>query len=411
MVDKEEMVKRTTHRYTAAAGITLAAMVSLAACGGSSSGGGTPSTGSSSGAANVPDVSATSFTPDFSAMAQLKDLAASGKGQIGVLLPDTVTSARYVEFDAPLLTKAFQAAGLSSSDFSVQNAHGDNATQVSQAQADITNGASVLIVDPLTSGVGAQIEKYAKQHGAAVIDYDRLTLGGARSYYISFDNVKVGELIGQGFADCAKAWGVNNPQIIEMKGDPTDNNATLFAQGYEKVISQNSSWHVVAKPAGTWDPPTALNEFTQALTAHSNANGAIIPNDANDAPIINYLQKHGVKAKTFPTTGQDASSIGLQNVLGGYQCGTVYKPIFLEAQASAAVAIYVRAGKTPPADLVNGQTDDSQANTQVPSVLLTPVWVTPDNMADTVIKDGAVKASDICTKALKSACQAAGING
>jgi D-xylose transport system substrate-binding protein len=398
-------------RKAAFAALAVGGLMTVAACGGSSSGGATPTgSSSSSGSGSTPDVSATSFTPDFGAMAQLKDLAASGKGKIGVLLPDTVTSARYVEFDAPLLTKAFQAAGLSSSDFSVQNAHGDNATQVSQAQADITNGASVLIVDPLTSGVGAQIEKYAKQHGAAVIDYDRLTLGGQRSYYISFDNVKVGELIGQGFADCAKAWGVNNPQIIEMKGDPTDNNATLFAQGYEKVIGQNSSWKVVAKPAGTWDPPTALNEFTQAFTAHSNANGAIIPNDANAAPIINYLQKHGVKKGTFPITGQDASSVGLQNVLAGYQCGTVYKPIYLEAQAAAAVAIYVRAGKTPPADLVNGQTADSQANSQVPSVLLTPVWVTPDNMADTVIKDGAVKASDICTKALKSACSAAGIS-
>src|SRR5438270_2729869 len=159
------MVKRNSQRYAAAAGIAVAAMVGLAAGGGSSSGGGTPSAGSSStpSSGNVPDVSASSLTPDFSAMAQLKDLASSGKGKIGVLLPDTVTSARYVEFDAPLLTKAFEAAGLTSSDFSVQNAHGDNATQVSQAQADVTNGASVLIVDPLTSGVGAQIERDGKQ--------------------------------------------------------------------------------------------------------------------------------------------------------------------------------------------------------------------------------------------------------
>jgi D-xylose transport system substrate-binding protein len=400
-----------TRNKAAMAAIAVGGLITVSACSNGSSGGSTPSTGGSSSSSSVPDVSATSFTPDFAAMAQLKDLAASGKGKIGVLLPDTVTSARYEEFDAPLLTKAFQAAGLTSDDFSVQNAHGDNATQVSQAQADITNGASVLIVDPLTSGVGAQIEKYGKQHGAAVIDYDRLTLGGARSYYISFDNVKVGGLIGQGFADCAKAWGVSNPQLIEMKGDPTDNNATLFAQGYEQVIKANPNWKVLAKPAGTWDPPTALGEFTQTLTAHSTANAAIIPNDANAAPIISYLQKHGVKAKSFPTTGQDASSVGLQNVLAGYQCGTVYKPIYLEAQAAAAVAIYLRAGKTPPADLVNGQTADTQANTQVPSVLLTPVWVTPDNMNDTVVKDGAVKASDICTKALQSACKAAGSNG
>ena len=398
-------------RKAAFAALAASGLMTVAACGGSSSGGGGSTGGSgSSGSGSTPDVSASSLTPDFSAMAQLKDLAASGKGKIGVLLPDTTTSARYVEFDAPLLTKAFQTAGLTSSDFSVQNAHGDNATQVSQAQADITNGASVLIVDPLTSGVGAQIEKYAKQHGAAVIDYDRLTLGGQRSYYVTHDLVTVGKRIGDGFAACVKAWGVNNPQLIEMKGDPTDNNAGLFAQGYESVIKQNSNWTVVAKPAGTWDPPTALNEFTQALTAHKNVNSAIIPNDANAAPIITYLQKHGVKAKTFPITGQDASLVGLQNVLAGYQCGTVYKPIYLEAQAAAAVAIYVRAGKTPPSDLVTSQTEDSQGGTQVPTVALPTTWVTPDNMADTVVKDGAVKASDLCTKALKSACSAAGIS-
>ena len=397
-------------RKAAIAAIAAGGLLTLAACGGSSSGGGPTGGGGGSSSGSVPDVSAADLTPDFAAMAQLKDLAASGKGKIGVLLPDTTTSARYVEFDAPLLTKAFEAAGLTSSDFSVQNAHGDNATQVSQAQADITNGASVLIVDPLTSGVGAQIEKYAKQHGAAVIDYDRLTLGGQRSYYVTHDLVTVGKRIGQGFADCVKAWGVNNPQLIEMKGDPTDNNAGLFAQGYESIIKENASWKVVAKPAGTWDPPTALNEFTQALTANKSVNSAIIPNDANAAPIINYLQKHGVKKETFPITGQDASLVGLQNVLAGYQCGTVYKPIYLEAQAAAAVALYVRAGKTPPSDLLNSQTEDSQSGTQVPTVALPTTWVTPDNMADTVVKDGAVKASDLCTKALKSACADAGIS-
>jgi D-xylose transport system substrate-binding protein len=194
-----------------------------------------------------------------------------------------------------------------------------------------------------------------------------------------------------------------------MKGDQTDNNATLFAQGYESVIKQHSNWKVVATPAGTWDPQTALNEFQQALTAHKNANGAIIPNDANAAPIISYLQKNGVKPKTFPTTGQDAQAAGLQNILAGYQCGTAYKPIYLEAQAAAAVALYLRAGKTPPSALVNGTTKDTQEGKDVPSVLLTPEWVTTQNMKDTVIKDGAVKASDICTKAVASACKSAGI--
>jgi D-xylose transport system substrate-binding protein len=342
-------------------------------------------------------------------MSDLAPLVAAGRGKVGVLLPDTTSSARYVEFDAPLLTKAFAMAGLPSSDLSVENAHGDDATQVSQAQADITNGAAVLILDPLTSGVGAEIENYAHQHGVAVIDYDRLTLGGSRSYYVSFNNVKVGQLIGTGFASCAPAWGVADPEIIEMVGDPTDNNATLFAQGYNSVIASHPTWQVVAKPAGTWDPPTALSEFTQALTAHQNANSAIIPNDENAAPIIAYLQKHGVKPKTFPITGQDATSVGLQNILLGYQCGTVYKPIDIEAQAAAAVALYVRAGMTPPADLVNGSTPDTQTDQNVPSVLLTPEWVTTTNMKSTVIKDGAVTAAQICTGAVQAACSAAGI--
>lgn len=398
----------------------VAVGLAATACGSSSSGGttppaNTPSTTASTPAATIPDLSATSFTQDFSAMAKLKGLAAAGKGNIGVLLPDTVTSARYVEFDAPLLKKSFVTAGLSSSQFSIQNAHGDAGTQFTQAQSDITNGASVVIVDPLNPGVGAHIEKYGAQHGVAVIDYDRLTLGGSRSYYISFNNVEVGKLIGQGFEKCVKAWHVAKPDFIKMVGDPTDNNATLFAQGYDAVIKpfvSSGKWKQAAAPAGTWDPPTALTEFEQAFTANSGVNSAIIPNDENAAPIISYLKNHGVKANTFPITGQDATLVGLQNILTGYQCGTVYKPIFLEAQAAAAVALYVRDKQTPPADLVNGVTPDTQEHgKKVPSVLLVPEWVTPSNMAATVVKDNAVPAKQICTSAYKAECKAAGIKG
>src|SRR6185437_12073378 len=136
-------------------------------------------------------------------MTKLKPLAKAGKGNVAVILPDTVSSARYTEFDAPYLTKALTLAGLSSSQFTVQNAQGSDQTELSDAQTAITKGASVLIMDPLDSTVGASIEKYAKAHGAAVIDYDRLTLGGSRGYYVSFNNVLVGTKIGQGFAACA----------------------------------------------------------------------------------------------------------------------------------------------------------------------------------------------------------------
>ena len=396
------------------ASASLALCLAAAACSSSSSS--SPSGGSSSASSSsapAVSISVAQFDRNFTAMSALKPLASAGKGNVAVILPDTVTSARYVQFDAPYLTQALTAAGLSSSQFTVQNAQGSDATQLSDAQTAITKGATVLIMDPLDSGVGAQIETYAKAHGAAVIDYDRLTLGGSRQYYVSFNNVLVGTKIGQGFAACAAAWNVSKPNVLVMKGDPTDNNATLFAQGYLGVLNPffTSGKYVKAgEPAGTWTPSVALSEFQQNFTAHKNINSVLVPNDANAAPIIHYLQTKGVKAKTFPVTGQDATTIGLQNILAGYQCGTAYKPIYLEAQAATALAMYLRAGQKPPATLVNGTTNDSKANTPVPSVLLTPKWVTTANMASTVVADQFVKASQLCVGQYAAPCKAAGIS-
>ena len=397
------------------ASASLALCLGAAACSSSSSSspsGGSSSSASSSSGATV-SISVAQFTRDFSAMSVLKPLAAAGKGNVAVILPDTVTSARYVQFDAPYLTQALTAAGLSSSQFTVQNAQGSDATQLSDAQTAITKGATVLIMDPLDAGVGAQIETYAKAHGAAVIDYDRLTLGGSRQYYVSFNNVLVGTKIGQGFAACAAAWHVSKPNVLVMKGDPTDNNATLFAQGYLGVLNPffSSGKYVKAgEPAGTWTPSVALSEFQQNFTAHKNINSVLVPNDANAAPIIHYLQTKGVKAKTFPVTGQDATTIGLQNILAGYQCGTAYKPIYLEAQAATALAMYLRAGQKPPAALVNGSTNDSKSNTPVPSVLLTPKWVTTANMASTVVADKFVTVAQLCVGQYTQLCKTAGIS-
>jgi D-xylose transport system substrate-binding protein len=346
-------------------------------------------------------------------MAALKSLAASGKGKVAAILPDTTTSTRYVEFDQPDIKQALAAAGVSSSDVIVQNAGGSDSTMLTDAQSDITNGATVLMVDPIDSGVGTSIENYAKSHGVKVIDYDRLTLGGSRSYYVSFNNVQVGKVMGQGLVACTSAWKVAKPNVVVMHGDPTDNNATLFYTGYYngvlKPLFSAGSWKDVVNPPGTWDPPTALTSFQQAYTAHPNINAALIPNDENGAPIITYLKTKGVKPMTFPTTGQDATLTGLQNVLSGYQCGTVYKAVYKEAEAAVALAIYLRAGKTPPASLANGTTMDTKSNTSVPSVLLAPVWVTPNNMSATVIKDKFVPSAQLCAGAYSAACKKAGV--
>lgn len=407
--------------------IAVIAGLAVAACGsssnkksssGSSSSGtsssSTSSSSSGSSSGSAPSISASSFDNTFSSLAALKSLAAAGKGKVAAILPDTTSSTRYVEFDEPDIKKALAAAGLPASDIIVQNALGSDSTFLTDAQTDITNGATVLMIDPEDSGAGVQVENYAKSHGVAVIDYDRLTTGGPTDDYVSFNNVNVGKLIGQGFVSCVQAWHVNHPNVVVMRGDPTDNNASLFYQGYYTDVLapyfKSGKYTLAANTAGTWDPPTALTEFEQAFTAHKNINSALIPNDENGAPIITYLKSHGIKPQSFPTTGQDATLTGLQNVLSGYQCGTVYKAVYKEAGAAAALAMYLRANKQAPSSLLNGTTTDPKNHKSVPSVLLQPEWVTPQNMKDTVVKDNFVPAKQLCSGSAAAACKKYGIS-
>jgi D-xylose transport system substrate-binding protein len=254
--------------------VAVGAAVTMAACSSSSSTKTTATTaGGSTATTAAANITATSFTSDFSAMAQLKSIAAKGKGLIGVLLPDTTTSARYESFDRPYQMRAFQAAGLSASDFKIDNAQGSASTMQTQAEADITQGASVLLVDALDSGSGAAIEANATSKGVKVIDYDRLIKGGtAGRTYVSFDNVGVGKLIGQGEVDCITAWNVTKPNILVMDGDPTDNNATLFAQGYNGVLkttaptSRSASRPAPGRPRWRPRPSTSSSPPTRTST-------------------------------------------------------------------------------------------------------------------------------------------------
>jgi D-xylose transport system substrate-binding protein len=390
--------------------VALALCLAAAACSSTTTTTTPPSPTSTSVSVSI---SISSLNRTFAAMTALKSLAAVGKGNVAAILPDTVSSARYTEFDAPYLEQALALAGLSPSQYSVVNAQGSDATELSDAQEAITKGASVLIMDPLDSGVGTSIESYAKAHGVKVIDYDRLTLGGSRAYYVSFNNTYVGTLLGKGLVSCIASEHVAKPNVLVMRGAPTDNNATLFANGYDAVLAPyfaNKTYVDVGTPAGTWTPAVAESEFQQEFTAHKNINALLAPNDENAAPIITYLQREGIKPKTFPVTGQDATLVGLQNILSGYQCGTVYKPIYIEAQAAVALAMYLRAGKTPPASLVNGSVTDTVEHVSVPSVLGTPEWVTTANMNSTVIADNFVPAQQLCVGSYAAECKAAGIS-
>ncbi len=404
---------RTLRAPSAAVAILLVGTFGLTACSSDSDTGGEAGA-EPSASATVPEIAAGDFTADFSAMEQLTDVAAQGEGMIQVLLPDTTTSTRYVQYDAPYLEQAFLAAGLSEDQFKIDNAQGSVEQMQTQADAAISSGASVILVDPLDPGSGAAIEEKALDAGLAVIDYDRLVTGGPEErYYVSFDNVQVGELIGQGMVDCIDAWGVSDPNILVMAGDPKDNNAKLFKEGYMSVLDPkfaDDTYVNAGEPAGTWVPREAATTFEQQYTANADINAVVTPNDDNANAVIAVLQKNKIDAMTFPTTGQDASLPGLQNILKGYQCGTVYKPIYLEAQAAAALALYLRAGLEPPASLVAATTEDTEIGADIPSVYAVPIWVTSENMNDTVVADEAVTVDDLCAGDVADACTAAGIS-
>jgi D-xylose transport system substrate-binding protein len=398
-------LRSITKKDTLIAYVGCAVLVVAACC---SCSGNFASGSSGSGSSVVPPFSVSQINNSFSAMSALKPLAAEGKGSIAVILPDSGTDAQFAKFDAPDLKKSFQMAGLKTGQYTVQTSLGGDMLRA--AKSAITKGASVLIADTRYSGFNVSIESYAKAHGVPVIDYDWLTAGGTRTYYVGFDSLKIGVLLGQGLISCASAWGVKHPQVIVMKGNPLDYNVASYVQGYDAVLARQFShgWTDVSNPAGTWDPLIAQGEFQQQYSAHKNINAALTPNDTNTAKIISYLQSKRVKPRTFPTTGLDAGIGGLQNILAGYQCGTVYKPIYLEAQAAAALAMYVRAG-VKPTSLLNGHINDPQTSTSVASVLLTPEWVTTENMNSTVIADQFVSAAQLCTAKYISACTAAGI--
>ncbi|MBB5978443.1 substrate-binding domain-containing protein [Kribbella solani] len=393
----------------------------VAGCGG----GGTSPSSQPSASSSPPALSVSSFDLSFAAMSKLTSTTAAGKGKVGVILPDTTSSTRYIDFDAPYIEKALKTAGYSAGDYKIDNAQGVDATELALAQADIAQGASVLIFDPIDSTVGAQVQAYAASHGVALISYDRATFTGTNTYYVSFDNVQVGKLIGAGFNACVKDWHVTAPKVFQLDGgQDTDPNAVSFAQGYNSKIWGTETTPL---PAGTksstgytligdkitpgWVNAVGATIFTQQFTAHPEINATVEANDGLANAVVTVLKNKGVGAKKIPTTGQDATIQGMTNILQGYQCGSVYKPIYLEAQDAVALATYLRAKQTPPATLVNSTTTPPKgvAGNKQPASLLTPVWVTSANLAKTVIKDKFIDAKALCATVSASVCTAAGI--
>jgi D-xylose transport system substrate-binding protein len=326
---------------------------------------------------------------------------------VALLLPENQT-ARYETHDKPDFEAKLKQV-CSTCKVLYSNATQDATKQQSQADAALTQGAKVLVLDPVDAGSAVAIVNKAKAAGVPVISYDRLISNSPISYYVSFDNARVGKLQAQTLDAKLKTMGKATGPVIMINGDPADNNAKLFKQG---ALGQFAADGVkIAKQYDTpgWLGSNAQNEAQQAITALGNSGFAAIygANDDMAEGGIAAMKSAGIDPKVRPTTGQDASLAGVQRILDGTQYMTVYKAVTTEAQDTAELAAALAQGKQPPAGLVNQQTPAGTKS--VPSVILTPVAVTAQNIKDTVIKDNFWKVSDICTSAYAAACKTAGI--
>jgi D-xylose transport system substrate-binding protein len=322
------------------------------------------------------------------------------KGKVGIILPDTKSSVRWENFDLPVLTQAFKQAGIPAD---IQNAEGDKQRMQTIADQMITNGVTILAIVNLDSASGAQIESKAKQQGVQTIDYDRLTLGGSADYYVSFDGTQVGRVQGQGLQKCL---GDKKSNIVYLDGSPTDNNATLFKNGAHEVLDKVTNYTKVAEQAvPDWDNQQAATIFEQMYTQQKGKiDGVYAANDGLGQAAISILKKNGLAGKV-PVTGQDATPQGLQNILDGTQCMTVYKPNRQEADALVKVVTALAKGEKPQ---TNGTSNDPTGKRQVPSIMLQPIGIFKDNVKQ-VITDGGVKAADVCKGSYAAKCKAAGI--
>jgi D-xylose transport system substrate-binding protein len=325
--------------------------------------------------------------------------------KVGLLLPETKT-ARYEKFDRPYIEAKIKAL-CDKCEVLYQNASQDASKQQSQADSMITSGVKVLILDAVDAKAAGGIVAKANDKKIPVVAYDRLASGPVTSY-VSFDNEKVGQVQGQALLDAlSKGGDAKRGQVVMINGSPTDPNAAQFKKGAHSVLDGKVN---LGKEYDTddWSPDKAQTEMDQAITALGKDKiiGVYAANDGTGGGAIASMKGHGF-TKIPPVTGQDAELAAIQRILSGDQFMTVYKAIRPEADVAAEMAIAAGEGKTysgqPTTNLNNGDKD-------VPSVLLQPVSVTKDNIKDTVIKDGAWSAADICTGSFASACQAAGIS-
>jgi D-xylose transport system substrate-binding protein len=332
-----------------------------------------------------------------------------GGTKIALLLPENETP-RYESNDKPDFEKAIEEK-CEDCEVIYLNAGGDAEKQQSQAESALTQGAEVLVVDPMDSKSAAAIAEKAKAQNVPVLSYDRLIENGEVAAYVSFDNKKVGELQAETLSKRLKEDGSASGPIIMINGDPADPNAALFKEGAH--IGFEAAGVEIAKEYDTpgWSAENAQREAQQAITAIGNNGfaGIYAANDDTAGGAIAAMKGAGINPAEKPVTGQDATVAGLQRILAGQQYMTVYKEIEPEATISAEIALALAEGEEVPQKEVTEEVNNGKV--EVPAVLLKPIAVTKGNVKSTVVADGFVTASELCTGPYAAACKEAGISG
>jgi D-xylose transport system substrate-binding protein len=384
---KGQQRMRKTRVWFAVLGVVAA--MSLAACGSSSNDNSSSSKSSS--------------TPSASSSTSSASGAVDGKGaKVGIILPDTTSSPRWITADPTALKEQCAKYNLSCD---IQNAGGSATKMQTIARQMTANKIKALMIVNLDPASGAKIEQEAAKAGVITVDYDRLTAGGGAAVYVSFDNVKVGQTQGTALTQCPQVKGQKKVQYAEIDGAASDNNATLFHQGYDGVLSKTPGWTRVARQDGNWDAPTAGRQFNTMLGKNPGIKAVMVANDTMAGAVVTDLKRQTLNGKVA-VSGQDATAEGLQHILDGDQCFTIYKPSIDEAGPAAKAIAQLVNGQVPE---TNGVTiTDPQTKKPVPAILATPIAVTIKNVAQP-INDQYTPKSTVCTGRYVALCSKHGV--
>jgi D-xylose transport system substrate-binding protein len=375
----------------------VAAVLALSACSSSKSGGSTSSSAAGGGSSSAASSSSAGGAID-------------GKGaKVGIILPDTKSSLRWQDADLPALTADCKKDNLSCD---IQNAQGSADTMKTIAESMESEGVKVLMIVNLDNASGAAIEKEATSKGITTVDYDRYTEGGTAALYVSFDGVAVGTAQGKALTQCSQVAGKSAINYVDVNGSPTDSNAAAFKKGYDSVLSVQPGWTKLDDQSiAGWDNPTAGTTFSGMLQSHPNINAVMVANDGMANAVIADLTNQHLNGQVA-VSGQDATAQGLQHILDGDQCFTIYKPSSAEAAPAVDAMAQLANGSAPTATGTVTDTNPAAAGTNggktVPAILATPIAITLANVAQP-INDGYTPKDQVCTGAYVAKCSANGV--